>query len=288
MSNNLSGRVEELIRATRMLAIVGASLKSRSAESVDSAMDEQINKGLRLILGDTGTDAGDPDIAPLLTQIDMAFAESGELWRNPHRTAGWQVEDQQLLQAMGRASRGAQCDPGDAGADIKKPAAQGLAQRGTCCGQGEYAVESAAETCPDLEVDAIDIWEPALRIAAENLAASPHAHRVQLRHLDITRLEPGPRYTSAWLPTMFLNRAVVGQAVERIAAASRPGGWLVAAMYTQPEDPFMAVVSSLRTLRSGGEVTDPAELEALLRARGYVDVESDVAPVATFVLGRLP
>lgn len=288
MSNNLSGRVEELIRATRMLAIVGASLKSRSAESVDSAMDEQINKGLRLILGDTGTDAGDPDIAPLLTQIDMAFAESGELWRNPHRTAGWQVEDQQLLQAMGRASRGA-FDRILALATTRPSLCQALSGRFLDVGTGVAGIAlRAVETCPGLEVDAIDIWEPALRIAAENLAASPHADRIQLRHLDITRLEPGPRYTSAWLPTMFLNRAVVGQAVERIAAASRPGGWLVAAMYTQPEDPFMAVVSSLRTLRSGGEVTDPAELEALLRARGYVDVESDVAPVATFVLGRLP
>jgi hypothetical protein len=50
----------------------------------------------------------------------------------------------------------------------------------------------------------------------------------------------------------------------------------------------MAVMSSLRTLRSGGEVIEPAELEALLRARGYVDIEVDVAPVATFVMGRLP
>jgi precorrin-6B methylase 2 len=286
--DNLSGRVDELIRATRMLAIVGASLKLRSAEGVDSAIDEQIKRGLRLILGDTVTDIGDTDIAPLLTQIDMAFAESGELWRSPNRTAGWQVEDQQLLQAMGRASSGA--FDRILGLAKTRPSLQhALNGRFLDVGTGVAGIAlRAAEACPGLEVDAIDIWEPALRVAAANLAASPHAHRIQLRHLDITSLEPAPRYTLAWLPTMFLNRAVAQQAVARIAAASRSGGWLVAAMYTQPADPFMAVMSSLRTLRSGGEPTSPAELEALLRARGYVDVESDVAPVATFVLGRLP
>lgn len=288
MENKLSGRVQELIRATRMLAIVGASLKLRSAEGVDSAVREQINRGWQLVLGETGTDVGDTDAAPLLTQIDMAFAESGELWRSPDRTAGWQVEDQPLLQAMGRASSGA-FDRILGLAKTRPSLHQALGGRFLDVGTGVAGIAlRAAETCPDLEVDAIDIWEPALRLAAANVAASRHAGRIQVRREDITRLEPASRYTLAWLPTMFLNRAVVEQAVARIAAASRPGGWLVAAMYTQPEDPFMAVMSSLRTLRSGGEVTNPAELEALLRARGYVDVESDVATVATFVLGRLP
>lgn len=288
MLNSFSGRVQELIRATRMLAIVGASLRLRSAEDVDGAIAEQINKGLRLVLGDTGSDIAGTEIAPLLTQIDMAFAESGELWRSPNRTAGWQVEDQQLLQAMGRASSGA--FDRILGLAASRPSLQqALRGRFLDVGTGVAGIAlRAAQTCPGLEVDAIDIWEPALRIAAENIAASPHASRIQLRHQDITQLEPEPRYTLAWLPTMFLNRAVLGQALASIAAASLPGGWLVAAIYTQPEDPFMAVLSSLRTLRSGGEVTDPAELKALLRARGYVDVESDATPVATFVMGRLP
>ena len=47
METTLPGRVEELIRAARMLAIVGASLKLRSAEGVDSAIAEQIDRGLR-------------------------------------------------------------------------------------------------------------------------------------------------------------------------------------------------------------------------------------------------
>lgn len=120
------------------------------------------------------------------------------------------------------------------------------------------------------------------------MAASEHAARIRPRHVDVTALEPGPRYTLAWLPTMFIKRPVLEQALDRIAAASRSGGYLVAPLYITPDDPFAAVMSSLRTLRSGGEITAPSELERLLLARGYVDIEVDVAPVATFVMGRLP
>lgn len=58
-------------------------------------------------------------------------------------------------------------------------------------------------------------------------------------------------------------------------------------LYTEPDDPFMAVTATLRPLRGGGEIMDPSELQNLLRARGDVDVETDASPVATFVLGRL-
>lgn len=288
MSQNVSERVHELTRAARMLAIIGAALKLRSAENVDSAMDEQIQEGLRLALGDAATDLDDTEIASVLVQIDMAFAESGELYKNPERTAGWKVEDHQLLQAMGRASRNV-VDRILGLAKTRPALRQALNGVFLDVGTGVAGIAlRAAETCPDLSVDAIDIWKPALRIAAENVAASPHADRIQLRHLDVTRLEPDPRYTLAWLPAMFLKRAVLEQAIKRIAAASHSGGWLVAAIYTRPEEPFLAVMSSLRTLRSGGDVTSSAELAELLRSCGYVDIELDVAPVATLVLARLP
>ena len=58
-------------------------------------------------------------------------------------------------------------------------------------------------------------------------------------------------------------------------------------LYTQPDDPFKAVMATLRPLRGGGEIMDPSELQNLLRARGHADVETDASPVATFVLGRL-
>ena len=128
-------------------------------------------------------------------------------------------------------------------------------------------------------------WEEPAR---QNVAASPHAGRVHLAELDVTDLDPGPRYTLVWLPTMFMTRSVVARAIDRIHAASCNGAWLVAALYTTPDDPFAAAMAKLRTLRGGGEVTDPMDLAEMLRSIGYVDVEVDAAPLATFVLGRLP
>ena len=287
MSGAISHRIHELSRAARMLAVIGAALKLRSGKLVDGAVDDQIRAGLRLALGDTVMDLDDAEIAPLLIEIEMAFVESGELFREPARTASWQVADPGHLQAMGRASSNA--FDRILGLAATRPSLREalwgvFLDVGT--GVGGVALR-AAETCRDLHIDAIDIWEPALRLAAENVAASRHASRIQLRHLDVTALEPGPRYTLAWLPTMFMQRAVLEQAIGRIAAASRIGGWLVAPLYTKPDDPFMAVMSSLRTLRSGGEVTEPEDLAELLRVRGYIDIEVDVGPIATFVMGRL-
>ena len=287
MSEAIANRIHELARATRMLAVIGAALKLRSGAGANAAIHEHIREGLRLALGDAAGDLDDTQIAPLLVEIEMAFVESGELFREPDRTAQWKIEDRNHLQAMGRSSSNA--FDRILGLASTRPSLQAALDGvfldvGT--GVGGVALR-AAQTCPDLDIDAIDIWEPALRLAAENLAASAHAGRIQLRRLDVTELDPGPRYTLAWLPTMFMTLPVLEQAIDRIAAASRSGGWLIAPLYTSPDDPFMAVMSSLRTLRSGGEVTQAAQLEALLRARGYVDIEVDVGPIATFVMGRL-
>lgn len=288
MSEAISRRIHELARAVRMLAVIGAALKLRSGAGIDTAIQEQIGDGVRLALGDDLTDLDDAEIAPLLVEIEMAFVESGELFREPDRTASWQIEDRDHLQAMGRASSSA--FDRILGLASTRPSLQAALDGvfldvGT--GVGGIALR-AAQTCPDLDIDAIDIWEPALRLAAGNVAASAHAGRIRLRRLDVTELDPGPRYTLAWLPAMFMKRSVLERAIDRIAAASCSGGWLIAPLYTKPDDPFMAVMSSLRTLRSGGEVTQAAELEALLRAREYVDIEVDVGPIATFVMGRLP
>ena len=288
MSEAISHRVRELGRAARMLAVIGAALKLRSGPGTDATIHRQISEGVRLALGDAAMDLEDAQIAPLLTEIEMAFVESGDLFREPERTASWKVEDQVHLQAMGRSSS-KEFDR------IPKLAATRPSLRTALdgvfldvgAGVGGVALR-AAQTCPGLEVDAIDIWEPALRLAAANVAASAHAGRIRLRHLDVTGLEPGPRYTLAWLPTMFMKRPVLEQAIDRIVAASHSGGWLMAPVYTRPDDPFMAVMASLRTLRNGGEVTEATEIAALLRARGYVDIEVDVGPIATFVFGRRP
>jgi SAM-dependent methyltransferase len=288
MMSSVERTAMELCRATRMLAVIGASLKLRSNPMVGSAIRELIDTGAGLAVGDAELDISDAERRSLLVSIEMAFAEGGELLREPQREAAWKVGDIELLQAMTIASSNvfnrilslAQSRP------LLRNALSGVfLDVGT--GGGGIALK-AAEECPQLQVDAIDLWKPALALAERNFAASQHAERIRLYDLDVTELQPGPRYTLVWLPTMFMSRSVLEHAVDRIAAASCNEAVLVAGVYTTPDDPFMNVMSRLRTLRSGGEVTDATEIEAILRLRGYIDIEHDAGPVAELVLGRLP
>lgn len=276
--------VQDLARATRMLGVVGAWLKLRHGDGIDPAVRAEIERGAAIVLG-RSSECRDDD---LLTMVEMALMESGELFRHIDQPVGWRVEDHNALLAQGRASESA-FDRILALAGERPALAGALQGRLLDVGTGVGGIAlRAAECCPALTIEAIDIWTPALRLAEQRIAASPHRDRIDVRELDIARLDIAPRFTLAWLPTMFLPHATVVSAHERIAAASRPGAWLAAALYTIPADPFAAVMARLRTLRSGGEITDPGVLAALLEAGGYVDVEVDVRPIATFVLARLP
>jgi SAM-dependent methyltransferase len=286
MDSNLERTALYLCRATRMLAFLGASLKLQANPAAAPGTRELVKAGARLAIGGGDLRNNNVEAKSLLRSIEMAFAEGGELFRHPEREAAWKVDNTKLLQAMTRASS-------DAFSRILALAESRPLLRNTLRGMfldvgtgGGGIALKAAETCPELQVDAIDVWEPALALAKQNIAASGHTERVRLHNLDVTALKPGPRYTLVWLPTMFLSRSVLEQALDRIHAASCEGAFLVAAVYTVPDDPFMSVVSRLRTLRSGGEVTDPAEIAAMLRSRGYADIERDAGPVAEFVFGR--
>lgn len=270
-----------------MLAITGAALKLRSSNFVDPTIREQIDLGAKMALDLDVRTLDDQQASPLLTSIEMALAEAGELFHNPDREGNWQVKDAELLQAQGRASRSvfgrilslAETRP------LLREALKGtFLDVGT--GVAGIALE-AARACPDLQIEGIDIWEPALAIAERNVAESPYSDRIRITRLDVSALKDERRYSLVWLPTMFLKRSVLERALDRIVVASRSDSYLIAAVYTQPRSPFMAVISKLRTLRSGGEITDPSELEGMLRSRGYLDVESNITPMATFLVGRL-
>ena len=287
MSETFIPRIQELAKCARMLALVGASIKLRSDSSVLPAIREQIELGARMALGEVLDEADEEQMSLALVMVEMALSEAGELFRSPDRGSNWEVVDAAAMQAMGRSSKSvftriqsiAETDP-----KLRETFQGTFLDVGT--GVAGIALE-AARCCPDLKVDGIDIWEPALYLARQNIAKSPYADRVTVRNLDISALDETDRYSLAWLPTMFLKRPIVEAALDRIARASVSNAYLVAGVYTLPEDPFLALMANLRTLRSGGEISDPADLKAMMEARGYVDIGMSVTPIATFVFGRL-
>jgi len=288
MSETFIPRIQELAKSARMLALVGASIKLRSDTSVAPAIREQIDLGARMALGEIADATDKEQVSLALVMVEMALSEAGELFRNPDRGSNWEILDAAAMQAMGRSSKSvftrihsiAEMHP-----KLRETFQGTFLDVGT--GVAGIALE-AARTCPDIKVDGIDIWEPALELARTNVADSPYADRVSVRNLDISELDEVNRYSLAWLPTMFLKRPTVETALGRIARASVKNAYLVAGVYTRPEDPFLALMANLRTIRSGGEISDPTDIKAMMEARGYVDVEMSATPVATFVFGRLP
>jgi hypothetical protein len=95
----------------------------------------------------------------------------------------------------------------------------------------------------------------------------------------------GYRYTLAWLPVPFLPQPVAEAAVDRLAVALVPNGQLVVGLYAVPTDKAGAALTALRVVRNGGHIWDIGEIEQLLRARGFVDVETCRTPRTTFVIG---
>ena len=151
-------------------------------------------------------------------------------------------------------------------------------------GVGAMALE-AAEQCPSLRVVGIDIWQPSLALARNNVAASPNAARIEIRPQDVTELNEVAAYTLAWLPLPFLPRAVVGDAIDRLSLALVPNGHLVAGLFAVPPDKAGAALTALRVVRNGGDTWDTGEIEQLLRTRGFVDVESCPTPQTIFIIG---
>ncbi|GEM_PF-1646903 len=288
MSDTFMPKIQELAKSARMLSLVGASIRLRSDASVMSAIREQIELGARMALGDGLDEANEEQASVALTMVEMALSEAGELFRNPDRGSNWEITDAAAMQAMGRSSKSAFIR-------MKSIAEMYPAMRETFSGTfldvgtgvAGIALE-AARSCPEIKVEGIDIWEPALELARKNIAESGYSDRVSARNLDVCALDEQDRYSLVWLPTMFLKRPIVEAAFDRIVRASVHNAYLVAGIYTQPADPFLALMANLRTLRSGGEITDPLEIKTMMEARGYVEVELSVTPIATFVFGRLP
>jgi precorrin-6B methylase 2 len=274
----------------RGLAAVGAALKLRQGK-----MDLHPDVNARLadavaVLLPGGLEGLDQDqTAAALNVVRFALEEARDLFETPDRPPAWEVRDATMLQAQGQASR-ANVHRLIALAAERPAMAAALDGRLLDVGTGiaALALEAAAQR-PLLSVVGIDIWEPALVLARANVAASPYAARIEVRALDVTNLDEVGAYTLAWLPAPFLTRAVAEAALDRLAVALAPGGYLVVGLYLPPADPVGAALAALRLTRSGGHVWQSAAMEAELSGRGLTAVETCSGPPGvTFVLGRRP
>ena len=164
-----------------------------------------------------------------LTLIQMSLRQAVDLLENPARAPGWKIEDPAMLEGQGQASRllvhnieTMAAQRPEFGATLNEPGV--FLDVGT--GVGWLAIE-AARCWPALRIVGIDLWEPALKLAHENLAQSRLNERIEFRLQSVEQLDERAVYTLAWLPGPFIAQDMVTIALQRINRALAPGGWLL-------------------------------------------------------------
>ena len=278
-------------QSVQALAALGAELLLRRDGATG---DPRVRERLREVVDtlDLSLDElSEPQQSVLLALVRAVFFESGNLLDEPARAPGWTYRDPQLLQAQGLLSAGVVMQL-EALAEARPELAAATSRSGRLLDVGTGVARlaiAAAQRWPHLRVLGIDIWQPALDLARQNVAASGLAGRIELRIQDVLELTERDAFRLAWLPAPFLARATFATALGVLRSALEPGGWLVVGQYAIPREPLGRELTRLLVVRSGGFPWMPHELSELLRAAGYEHVECPSEALGVqLVLGRRP
>jgi SAM-dependent methyltransferase len=284
--------VHQLSVSVEALAAQGAALRLQRS---DAEADPRVRVRLQDVLH-----AIDPPLAELnlghradyaRPLIEMVFRQPTDLLHNPERAPGWRHQDPLILQRQGQVSRLIVHTIDELAAErlnLRVIRASGaFLDVGT--GAAWLALE-AARIRPNLRIVGIDVWEPALALARDNVAANEYGERIELRPQAVEHLDEPETYALAWFPGPFIPAEITHAALERIYHAMVPGGWLIFALWALSADPLAAAVSNLRIVRSGGYPWRATEVVDALLAAGFVAIEvaqpgEPGSPVA-FVLGQ--
>jgi SAM-dependent methyltransferase len=283
------------LAAAEAVAALGASLRLRHEGSVvDSELVARLDGVLDALGVRDAVDALDPhETGVLLGMIEGLLSQAADFVVRPGRTS-WDHANPSILLAQGHwsvvlAEMFQRLVVPSLGDDVAARLESGASFLDVGAGVGALSV-AMCRLWPALRVVGIDPWRPALELAREAVGAAGLEDRIELREGVVETLEDSSLYDLAWLPTFFIPATVLGRAIERVHAALRPGGCAILGLYARAEDPLMAAVADLRTVRQGGAIHAPQELAALLAHAGFADVEvvvdtSRQAPVV-FVSGR--
>jgi precorrin-6B methylase 2 len=285
--NELQALTMRLVTEAEALAALVARLKlDATGESADPEVAAQLDRVVDLIgATDLCANLEARERATVVGHATTMLRQAIELIEDPVRPGGWYYTDPQILRGQGASSVIVAQLIANAG--IGRDDARIL---DIGAGVGALAV-AFCRTFPDSTVVGLDTWELSLELARQNVAAAGLGSRIALRPTRIDAFEDDEGFDLVWMPVIFLSRAILDEAVARAVAAMRPGAQIVLGRYAGPDDPVVAALGDLRTIRSGGTVLDASDTRALLEGAGLIDTrELDrtwPAPIGLTV-GRRP
>lgn len=236
--------------------------------------------------------AGEDDPTGTAAQAAAPVLQAAAVLRGD--TVSWADQSDPALLAQGRASAQAAAGFKQFLLPLMNGLPEALAQPGARMldvGTGVAAMAVAyAELWPHLTVVGLDVLPRALALAAQTVSASTVADRVDLREQDVTTFTEVDAYDLGWLPAPFFPEPVLRAGVARVAAALRPGGWLVIGHGKLNEDPAEAAVSRFKTVAFGGTALDNDQAQNLLRHVGLETVATLPTPHGApgMTVGRRP
>ena len=269
--------LQRYIRAAEALAALGARL---GAASGTIAPNERLLEKLEAVRAHH-----EPDLLDGLSEQEMdalhgfvraSLRQMLHLVELPGDGAdGWTYTDPGILQAQGRSSRlvtrlvsnRAKQDPA-----LRQILSNGAKFLDVGSGVGWISI-SMAQEWPGLEATGIDILEPALALARENLAGSGLADRVWFRNQNVVDIDDVEAFDVAFLPVIFIPESILADAIRSLGRALKSDGWLFAAAYRIPDDPQQATLNDLKTTLSGGRVWDMTELAQTIKSGGFDEPE---------------
>jgi SAM-dependent methyltransferase len=270
----------------------------------------------RMKLDELG-EVGDPDVRGALDRVVSALTVPGlfdgldeterrsmiglvtsflkqalELIEDPGRPGGWAYTDPVVLQSQGQSS-GAVPPLIASVAPTLDGLTDALAREGARIldiGSGVAALSiSCCRVWPEAAVVGVDPWEPAMKLAVQNVSEAGLEDRISLRAIAIEDITDTDSFDLAWMPAPFLPRSVLESSVPVVARSLRPGGWLVLGRYAAPKEALPEALAELRTVRGGGTPLSEEDAVTLLERGGLANVRSVpsewMAPVR-FVAGQ--
>jgi len=282
--------MQTLNASMEALAALGAALNlAAGQQKADAAISNRIHNVVATLDSGLLDGISEDDADILFSLIRSFFRQALDLIENPGRGAEWSFDDPVILQAQGKGSRGlveliAEHVSGS-------PAlAERFKQPGkfldTGSGTGWISMEVAARW-PALHVDGLDVFKPALALAAENLAASDVADRVAFYDTDFVKLDAVETYCAAFLAGPFIPRTVIELGLPSLHRALEPGGWVFLAIYRAAPDELSQALLDLRVARSGGYDWRPASAGKLLADNGFQNtVEIEFPTPAMLIAGQ--
>jgi ubiquinone/menaquinone biosynthesis C-methylase UbiE len=273
------------------LAALGAALDARaSGTPLDPALAARVDELLAALGGGDVLDGvSAPEATPFLADVRTQLGFNAKLLYAQKRATCWNYDDRQLLQEIGDFAR----SHAHGLTRNVVPALEGLSARFSTpgaafldigVGVAGLAIE-LAQLWPQLRIVGIDVWQPSLALARDNVERAGLRDRIELREQGAEKLDDDQAFDLTWMPILFMPERVIPAAIERNLRALRPGGWGIFCFANfDGKEPQTAAFWRLRTTTWGGPLWIPSQVETLLRDHGFADVRTLPSPPGVHVV----